>query len=157
MNDQEDIKRVSLKWDFGMAPLKDSQISKTVQSIEVFLAYIDNPHVQPTRDQLNCMSYIKDQFTWCVKEDQWNWFTVWTRLGRPDRGDCRRISNSIKNIRDACKQQNPTLLTEAISTMALVPFRVTQSFMPLFESRRSHGARSHGPESLKPLPGLDGS
>ena len=40
---------------------------------------------------------------------------------------------------------------------ALVPFRVTQSFMPLFESRRSHGARSHGPESLKPLPGLDGS
>ena len=26
---------------------------------------------------------------------------------------------------------------------------------PLFESRRAHGARSHGPESLKPLPGLD--
>ncbi len=41
---------------------------------------------------------------------------------------------------------------------ALVPFHVTQSsalFMPLFESRRAHGARSHGPESLKPLPGLD--
>src|SRR6185436_7416547 len=37
---------------------------------------------------------------------------------------------------------------------ALVPFRVTQSsstFMPLFESRRAHGARSHRPESLKPL------
>src|SRR5215467_16330102 len=29
--------------------------------------------------------------------------------------------------------------------------------MPLFESRGSHGARSHGPESLKPLPGLAGS
>src|SRR5215467_5480724 len=44
---------------------------------------------------------------------------------------------------------------------ALVPFRVTQSsfgmFMPLFESRRPHGARSHGPESLTPLPELDGS
>jgi hypothetical protein len=43
---------------------------------------------------------------------------------------------------------------------ALVPFRATQSsatFMPLFESRRAHGARSHGPEALKPLPGLDGS
>jgi hypothetical protein len=40
---------------------------------------------------------------------------------------------------------------------ALVPFHVTQSsatFTPLFESRRAHGARSHGPESLKPLPGL---
>src|SRR4029453_752797 len=31
------------------------------------------------------------------------------------------------------------------------------AFMPLFESRRPHGARSHGPESLKPLPELDGS
>jgi hypothetical protein len=43
--------------------------------------------------------------------------------------------------------------------LALVPFHVTQSsapfIMPLFESRRAHGARSHGPESLKPLPGLD--
>src|SRR5262249_1032985 len=41
---------------------------------------------------------------------------------------------------------------------ALVPFRVTQprsTFMPFFESRRVHGAQSHGPESLKPLPGLD--
>src|SRR5215471_6326367 len=26
------------------------------------------------------------------------------------------------------------------------------TFMPLFESRRVHGARSHDPESLKPLP-----
>ena len=34
-------------------------------------------------------------------------------------------------------------------------FRST--FMPLFESRRAHGARSHGPEPLKPLLGLDGS
>jgi hypothetical protein len=117
MNDQEDIKRVSPKWDFGKMPLKDSQISKTVQSIDIFLAYIDNPHVQPTRDQLNCMSFIKAQFTSCIKEDQWNWFTVWTRLGRPDREYCRRISNSINNIRDACKQQKPTLLTEAISTI----------------------------------------
>jgi repressor LexA len=31
------------------------------------------------------------------------------------------------------------------------------AFMPLFASRRAHGARSHGPESLKLLPGLDGS
>src|SRR5262249_6760346 len=28
------------------------------------------------------------------------------------------------------------------------------TFMPLFASRRAHGARSHGRESLKPLPGL---
>ena len=44
--------------------------------------------------------------------------------------------------------------------LALVPFRVTQSSFCIyaaFESRRAHGARSHGPESLKPLPGLDGS
>src|SRR5262249_61941204 len=37
---------------------------------------------------------------------------------------------------------------------ALVPFRVTQpSFYiyAVFESRRAHGAPSHGPESLKPL------
>ena len=31
------------------------------------------------------------------------------------------------------------------------------AFMPLFESRRPHGARSHGPASLKPLPERGGS
>ena len=48
----------------------------------------------------------------------------------------------------------------SLYSLALVPFRVTHlrsAFMPLFASRRSHGARSHGPGSLKPLPGLDGS
>jgi hypothetical protein len=47
-------------------------------------------------------------------------------------------------------------------TSALAPrhwFRFLQLSLrsilrPLFESRRTHGARSHGPESLKPLPGL---
>jgi hypothetical protein len=39
----------------------------------------------------------------------------------------------------------------------LLQINLCSAFKPLFESRRSHGARSHGPESLKPLPGLDGS
>jgi hypothetical protein len=39
----------------------------------------------------------------------------------------------------------------------LLQINLCSAFKPLFESRRSHGARSHVPESLKPLPGLDGS
>ena len=38
-----------------------------------------------------------------------------------------------------------------------VSLSLRSAFMPLFESRRPHGARSHGPEFLKPLPELDGS
>jgi hypothetical protein len=37
----------------------------------------------------------------------------------------------------------------------LLQINLCSAFKPLFESRRSHGARSHGPEFLKPLPGLD--
>jgi hypothetical protein len=117
MDDREDIKHVSQKWGFGMAPLKDSHIAKTVRSIEVFLGFIDNPHLQPTDDQLSCMSHVKGQFTRCSKQDQWDWFTVWTRLGKPGRATCNGISNNIKNIRDACKKQDANLLTEAILTI----------------------------------------
>jgi hypothetical protein len=39
MDDPEGIKRVSQKWGFGMAPLKESHIKKTTRSIEVFLEY----------------------------------------------------------------------------------------------------------------------
>jgi hypothetical protein len=63
------------------------------------------------------MSHVKGQFTRCAKQDQWDWFTVWTRLGKPAREKCNRVSNNIKNIRDACKKQDLTLLTEAISTI----------------------------------------
>src|SRR5215467_9698095 len=117
MDDKEDIKRVSQKWGFGMAPLKDSHIAKTVRAIEVFLAYIDNPHLEPTAHQLNCISHIKGQLTRCAAQDQWDWFTVWTRLGKPARAKCRYISNNIKNIREAYKTQDLTLLTEAVTTI----------------------------------------
>jgi hypothetical protein len=117
VDDSEGIKRVSQKWGFGMAPLKDSHIKKTTRSIEVFLAYIDNPHLQPTDEQLDCMSHVKGQFTRCAAQDQWDWFTVWTRLGKPGRGKCRNISNNIWSIRDACKRQDQNLLTETVSTL----------------------------------------
>jgi hypothetical protein len=117
MDDPEGIKRVSQKWGFGMAPLKDSHIKKTTRSIEVFLAYIDNPHLHPTEDQLECMSHVKGQFTRCASQDQWDWFTVWVRLGKPGRGKCRNISNNIWNIRDACKKQDQNLLTETVLTL----------------------------------------
>jgi hypothetical protein len=75
------------------------------------------PLQKPKQASRNLTQEIKAQFTSCVKEDQWNWFTVWTRLGRPDKDDCRRIGYSFNDIRDACKKQNSTLLTEAISTI----------------------------------------
>jgi hypothetical protein len=66
--------------------------------------------------------------------------------------DAAMRSNTWPTLAGCARASRPCAL------WALVPFRVTQSsstFMPLFESRRAHGARSHGPESLKPLPGLD--
>lgn len=138
MDDKEDIKRVSQKWGFGMAPLKDSHIEKTVRSIEVFLEFIINPHLQPTDDQLSCMSHVKGQFTRCAKQDQWDWFTVWTRLGRPARGKCNRISKNIRNIRDAWKKQDVNLLNEAISTVKELDIhRYLQNYLnPLSDDAR---------------------
>lgn len=52
------------------------------------------------------MSEVKGLFTRSYKQDQWDWFTVWTQLGRPGRKLCRLISGDLGELRRAVLDQD---------------------------------------------------
>jgi hypothetical protein len=45
------------------------------------------------------ISELKGMFNRCVKEDQWDWFSVHAELGNPSKRDMRAIVNGLKNLR----------------------------------------------------------
>jgi hypothetical protein len=59
------------------------------------------------------ISEIKGLFTRSCKQDQWDWFTVWTQLGRPGRKCSRSISNALGELRQAVIIQD----TESITSL----------------------------------------
>jgi T5orf172 domain len=52
------------------------------------------------------ISEVKGLFTRTCKQDQWDWFTVWTQLGRPGRKNARDISDQLGLLRRAITGQD---------------------------------------------------
>ena len=95
--------RIAAKWGFGNAPLKASHKDKTVKSIRNVLSLLGNLPEEATVDQLKSISHIKGQFTRTVKQDQWDWSTVWHLLGSPSRRFARGISTKLGSLRSELK------------------------------------------------------
>jgi len=70
--------------------------------------------------------------------------TLWLKMARALPG-CNPYRSRVTHVLGCHLYEVADAVIEALRS----------TFMPLFESRRAHEARSHGPESLKPLPGLD--
>lgn len=98
--------RVHAKYGFGDAPLKLAHREKTESAIRVVLSAIENLPRSPTELHLDAISHVKGQFTRTVKQDQWDWSTVWRLLGRPSRGFADGISKNLGALRVALKNQD---------------------------------------------------
>jgi hypothetical protein len=97
--------RIHQKWGFGMAPVKpgiqrqrDLASSAVLSALEVACC--------PAPSSAADMSEVKGLFTRSYKQDQWDWFTVWTQLGRPGRKLCRLISGDLGELRRAVLDQD---------------------------------------------------
>lgn len=110
--------RIHQKWGFGMAPVKPETQDRRRQAADTVLDVLNSidlfkadSHIDPL--VADAFSEIKGLFTRCCKQDQWDWFTVWTQLGRPGRKRCRDISNELKNLRRAMLDQDVTQVLSA--------------------------------------------
>ena len=86
------------KWGFGMAPVKPTTQERRNQAAATVLNLLqsaDYPHSSVAGD----ISEVKGLFTRSFKQDQWDWFTVWTQLGRPGRKRCVSISQTLGYLR----------------------------------------------------------
>jgi len=98
--------RVAAKWGFGNAPLKNSHKAKTEASIRIVLSILERLPDDPTIHHLDAISHVKGQFTRLIKQDQWDWSTVWHLLGRPSRHFAHGISNNLGIMRTALKDRD---------------------------------------------------
>lgn len=88
-----------------MAPIKPStqeRRNRAAAAVSSLLKSDDRPDLLVADD----ISEVKGLFTRCFKQDQWDWFTVWTQLGRPGRKCCMSISQTLGHLRQAITEQH---------------------------------------------------
>ena len=103
----EEALRYEHNWGFGMAPPKAETQDLRVVAVRSVLELLATGGVEdPTRlaDQL---SEVKGLFTESVKQDQWDWFTVWSQLGRPSRSVAHRVSQRLGELARAVRMGEP--------------------------------------------------
>jgi hypothetical protein len=124
MSGSEDFLKVEQKWGFGMAPIKQEVMAKrTTQVLEV-ADYIDSRNSDAESLQ-ESLSQVKGLFTRIYKQDQWDWFTVWTQLGRPGTKTSRDISELIYQLRKIVashQKEGSEEILEALRKLGLAHF-----------------------------------
>lgn len=86
------------KWGFGMAPVSTTMRKRYDEAVQSVADYVlDNialDNLSPDN-----ISELKGMFNRCVREDQWDWFTVHAELGNPSTRDMRAIAYGLTSLR----------------------------------------------------------
>ncbi|OIP30652.1 MAG: hypothetical protein AUK47_24670 [Deltaproteobacteria bacterium CG2_30_63_29] len=94
------------KWGFGMAPYKrhteDQRVKAALEVLEVLAA----PSVAAASEASASISEVKGLYNRSHRQDQWDWFTTWYRLGRPSRPRARSIAEGLKSLRTIAKDSS---------------------------------------------------
>jgi hypothetical protein len=78
--------KIEEKWGFGMAPPFPHVQAERVEAAKVVRSLLAcSIDMQAVTDQEAKISLFKGLATRSWKQDQWDWFTVWSQLGRPSR------------------------------------------------------------------------
>lgn len=104
--------KIHAKWGFGNAPLKKQHREKTEAAIARVQSILAQMPSQAEPELLEAISHVKGQFTRVIKQDQWDWSTVWLLLGKPSRQPANRISKLLGRLRKALASQDHLLAVQ---------------------------------------------
>nr|MBC7613920.1 GIY-YIG nuclease family protein [Pseudopedobacter sp.] len=91
------------KWGFGMAPISQIMRERYDLAIQSSLELISG-NTYLTDFDIKHLSELKGMFNRCVREDQWDWFSVHSEFGFPPKGQMRLIVKDIVSLRNAIKE-----------------------------------------------------
>lgn len=121
--------RLRTKWGFGDAPLKPKHREKSIDAIEDLLSLLEGGGSEAT-PKLDSISHVKGLFSRVVKQDQWDWSTVWRLLGRPSTKPARRIAQTLAAYRRSLSQGDSNTAQELRDTLLnLGTERYLESFL----------------------------
>ena len=89
--------RIQQKWGFGMAPTKPPLQEKRLMWVENVLGILVGNTFR--EDSPEAVSEVKGLFNRVLRQDQWDWFTVFQQLGCPGRIKCKNIAHSLVDLR----------------------------------------------------------
>lgn len=90
-------KRIA-KWGFGMAPISARMRRRYDTAVQAALDFLDG-NMEPQDVDLALLSELKGMFNRCIRQDQWDWFSVFVELGQPKGVGMRRIVALITELR----------------------------------------------------------
>ena len=87
---------------FGFSPISDRMRPRYRYAIQSMLRWFNEDLDEDTDfagDLLNHVSEAKGMFNRCIRQDQWDWFDVWTGLGKPSFYDMRLSADLLTRLR----------------------------------------------------------
>ncbi len=94
-----------------MAPISTTMRTRYDEAVQSVADYIlDNIALDGLSP--DNISELKGMFNRCVREDQWDWFTVHAELGNPSKRDMRAIVDGLKSLRTHVLNNNATAVKE---------------------------------------------
>lgn len=111
---------VRVKWGFGMAPEKPETVAKREKHVRQVHSIIANGELNQSPWVNTSISETKGLFTRCVKQDQWDWFVVWCRLGMPGLKKLSNVSRSLDKLNRSLKTDNSVSALEHIEALRAV-------------------------------------
>lgn len=93
--------KIRQKWGFGMAPLltrTEARYRSAVAQMRTLLEY-QGPSAMTIHPEV--ISEVKGMINRCIRQDQWDWFTVYCRFGCPAPNSLRTVSSLLPGLRKA--------------------------------------------------------
>lgn len=114
VNDNDSIKvskpnQSIAKWGFGMAPISIRMRPRYDEAVQTGLTFLEG---QQTDVDIDKVSELKGMFNRCLRQDQWDWFTVFEELGLPDDRFLRQIPQGLVELRKAVQNEDTLSLNQ---------------------------------------------
>lgn len=97
-----DVKKVTAKWGFGMAPISAGMQARYDDGVQTGLDVLEG-NLLPDEVNLEHLSDLKGMFNRCLRQDQWDWFSVFTDLGEPRHEDLKVLGYRVGRLRQGLK------------------------------------------------------
>jgi hypothetical protein len=105
------------------APKRETQTSRELWARTVIQAIVDPAAPPWPQDVLETISGVKGMFMRIFRMDQWDWFTVYTQLGHPNRGLAKTIGEALADVRMAARDGDENGLRQAQKRLSEIPAR----------------------------------
>ena len=99
-----------------MAPILERMQSRYDVAVQATLDLMDG-NLTFDEANLEAISELKGMFNRCIRQDQWDWFSVYTELGTPPYNNVSKIVRALSELRHAIVEKDTSSFEHAKLTL----------------------------------------